>query len=285
VNLLDLKKREFKRSEFWQYMSLGGSFLIYAIGVVTGFFDSNAKLVKFLAIASVAIQFFSFLFRHLSAVHADLGGEINRRNNFAHGLDIQPSREEVEDWHIRVGTVKPGGMDNEHYFDTETEEPSPKKLLELTRVSAYFTTNIAGRAAIAFGSISAVGFFFFVYLLIILVQAGVTATNLERINRVVIASMGFWASGELAWLALCYYRLSQTARRNRDRCAEALGRSGKIDLAEAMVIVGEYNCATAQCPTLPELIYNRLKSDLNIALESTKQSSDEIGLKKNLSGD
>jgi hypothetical protein len=275
MNLLDLKRKEFDRSEFWQYCNLGGGLLIYLIGLTAVLFDLSPKWTRVLAVVTVVIQFFSLYLRHRSAIHFDLADEIRRRNDLAHGLGIQPSAEEIEDWHFRVGKVTSEGVDNERYFSTDTDTPGPRKLMESLKGSAFFTSNIAGRAAMVYGAIAVGGYLVAVFTLIIFVQADVSSANLGIVSQAVIASMVFWAAGELAWFALCYYRLNQTAKRIRDRCAEALRQAGEPDLTEAMVIVGEYNCAAAQCPPLPGLVYKILQGPLNEAQEIAKKSLSE----------
>jgi hypothetical protein len=267
MNLLDLKNSEFDRSEFWQnfYFACGG--LVYVVGIFMVLLQPHGSLVTVFAIVTTLIQLSSIYFRYKSAIHSDLADQIRRRNDFAFALGIQPTKEEVEDWYLRVKVITPGKVENEQYFDTDITEHGTKKLLETIRGSSFFTSYVARRAAQIYGFVAVLGFLLSIVILFLFVLFEASHATLEKVSQAVIVSMGFWVAGEFAWSALSYHRLSQAATRIRDRCAELLRASRDVSTEEAIVLVGEYNVAAAQSPPLPKWVYKMLQNKLNGVLK------------------
>ncbi len=254
---------EYSRSKSWLNWTLGLSFAILAMTILSIYMlpGDGPKVLGFMA---ALFQIFLFFSRHLSKYHFGLAEQIRRLAMLHDGLGINPSEDQIASIWQKVGNpqdAKPA------YLSPYYESQSPKghkRLLEITRESAFFSGSLANSSSIVFWTLAGLGFLVSALSFIALVQTGASLSTLETTSKAVVASMVFWVTGDLAAMAWQFKILAQTSERIQTQCANLLLKSENINDA-THTIVGEYNCAVVQAPPIPEWIYKWRKNVLNEA--------------------
>jgi hypothetical protein len=142
----------------------------------------------------------------------------------------------------------------------------PRRLVEITAESAFFSRSIARRAALILGSVSATAVLILTFSFIVVVQAGISQSRLEVVSRIMILGVTFWATDELVSMALKYRALRQSCEAVLERCSGLLSQVN-LSSDEAHAALGEYTSAIAHAPPLPRTIYHHIKDRLSRAWE------------------
>lgn len=268
MKLVDVMGLEYSRSKKWFNWTIGLSLTIQLLTILSIFLVSGAGLKMLAAIAAFG-QIVLFFCRRGSKYHFGLAEEIRRLAMLQDGLNIQPSEDQMASIWERVGdpnAAKPFYLGP--YYESESPK-SHKRLIEITRESAFFTTSLARKSAIAFGIMAGLGLAATMGAFIAVVQAGTFQQNLDMVSKAVVASMVFWVTGDLMTMALQFYSLAKTAGRVQTQCAHLLSKSTGIK-DEAHTIAGEYNCSLVQAPPIPDWIYKWRQDILNEAWKNRR---------------
>lgn len=272
MNLVDTMRIESGRSKVWFRWGLSVSFALYLIALVSSY--SRAKwLAILLGIVSSAGQIAHFIFKSLSAGHFSLAEEIRRLAMLQDGLGVSPSKIQIAKLRERVGKSKTLEPDYLGPYYESLSPPGPRRLLEITEESAFFTSCLARTTSKTFGVVAALGLGIVLFGFIVLVQIGLERTAIESVAKAVVLSMAFWAVGDLASMALQFHSLSRSAEGAVDRCSFLLAQASTSG-DQAQALVGEYNCAVIQAPPIPSLIYKWRRDILNEAWRQ-RQSEDK----------
>jgi hypothetical protein len=136
------------------------------------------------------------------------------------------------------------------YFNSK-KPPGPQRVIHILQQSAFFTARHAGTAfwlatlaALATGTVGGG--------LIWVAAQGVTP--FAHATDVGAALLAFAAGGEFLSIGLAYHRLSTVAGCTVSSC-EALARNESPEPADLALALSAYDCAVAQAPPIPSLLY------------------------------
>src|SRR5262249_17456862 len=129
----------------------------------------------------------------------------------------------------------------------------PRRLLEITEESAFWTEELAERMAALLKYVLVGVLFIVVVAVLIALQSGLAATQGELLAKIAMGTVTVWCTGDLFTLWRRYDSLARGAQRVLTDC-ETLKSRDEIG-HEPVVALGEYNCSLAAAPVLPEFIY------------------------------
>jgi hypothetical protein len=263
MNLIEAMRTEYGKSKFWWGWSLVLGLALYPLAVLSVFY-SDGLVAKSFGIIAFLMQLLLFTFRVCMGRHLSLGEQIRRLAMLKDGLGIEPSKYQLAKLQERMG--KPKSSQPAYigpYYDS-TLPVGPKRLLEITAESSFFTHALARTSACIFMVISALGISIVFIGLIIVIQAGLSQTMLEAVAKTAVISMAFWATGDFALTALRFSSLARTAEKVFDLCGRLLAQETD-SRDEAHIAATEYNCAVTQAPPIPGPIYRWRQDRLNEA--------------------
>lgn len=263
MNLIDAMRTEYARSKNWLRWAFIVSAGLYLMTLGSALCTTGWQAKALGVIAGVA-QIALFAFRYWSGSHFSLGEEIRRLAMLQDGLGIRPPEIQIAKLRERVGksqVVEPDYLGP--YYESRLPA-GPKRLLEIIEESAFFTHSLARTTATVLWITVCIGLFIVVISFVVFVQAGIPRSALEAAAKIVVISMTFWAAGDLASMALRFGSLARASERVLDRCPNLLAQKDDVQ-DEAHIIIGEYNCAVIQAPSIPTVIYRWRQDTLNEA--------------------
>jgi hypothetical protein len=210
------------------------------------------------------MQLLLFTFRVFMGRHLSLGEQIRRLAMLKDGLGIEPSKFQLAKLQERMGKTKSSEPAYIGSYYESALPVGPKRLLEITAESAFFTSALARTSACIFMVISAVGISIVFIGLIIIIQTGLSQTMLEAVAKTAVISMAFWATGDLALTAFRFYSLAHVSEKVFDQCGRLLSQDTD-SRDDAHITVAEYNCAVNQAPPIPGVVYWWRQDSLNDA--------------------
>jgi len=84
--------------------------------------------------------------------------------------------------------------------------------------------------------------------------AGISTESMLSIGRIVLASMTFWATGDLASMALKFHSVARGAEGVVSRTTALLAETSESNLRDgALLAFGDYNSILASAPPIPNL--------------------------------
>ncbi len=263
MNLIEAMRTEYGKSKFWWGCSLVFGLALYPLAVLSVFY-SDGLVAKSFGILALLLQLLLFTFRVCMGRHLSLGEQIRRLAMLKDGLGIEPSKYQLAKLQERMGKTKssePAYLGP--YYDS-TLPVGPKRLLEITAESAFFTHALARTSACIFTVISALGISIVFIGLIIIIQTGLSQTMLDAVAKTAVISMAFWVTGDFAFTALRFCSLALTAEKVFDQCGRLLSQDTD-SRDDAYITVSEYNCAVNQAPPIPGFVYWWRRDSLNEA--------------------
>lgn len=263
MKLVDVMGLEYSRSKRWLNWTLGLSLVIQAMTILSAALSSGPG-PKAIGVIVALTQLLLFIFRRLGKTHFGLAEQIRRLVMLHDGLGVQPSEDQLAAIWERVGNPQDA---KPLYLDPYYESSLPKgckRLVEITRESAFFTASLARSAAIAFWGVAIAGLGAAIFALVVAIQTQANQVALEIVAKAVVASMAFWVTGDLATMALQYAGLATAASRVQTQCAHLLSKAEQ-HADEVHPLVAEYNCAVIQAPPISEWIYRWRQDVLNQA--------------------
>src|SRR6266516_327633 len=156
MNLIEAMRTEYGKSKFWWYWSIGVSLALYPLAVLSVFY-SNGWEAKSFGIIAFLMQLLLFTFRVFMGRHLSLGEQIRRLAMLKDGLGIEPYKFQLAKLQERMGKTKSGEPAYIGSYYESALPVGPKRLLEITAESAFFTSALARTSACIFTVISAVG--------------------------------------------------------------------------------------------------------------------------------
>lgn len=263
MKLVDVMGLEYSRSKQWLNWTLGLSLAVQGMTILSAALSSGPG-PKAIGVVVALAQILLFIFRRCGKNHFGLAEQIRRLVMLHDGLGIQPSEDQLAAIWERVGNPQDAKA---AYLDPYYESSAPKgckRLIEITRESAFFTASLARSAATAFWGAAITGLGAAVFALVVSIQTHANPAALEIVAKAVIASMAFWVTGDLVTMALQYSGLATAASRVQTQCAHLLSKvEHRAD--EVHPLTAEYNCAVIQAPPIPEWIYRWRQHVLNQA--------------------
>jgi len=122
--------------------------------------------------------------------------------------------------------------------------------------------------------VASLGFLAPVLALLTVILVGGSQTMIEVAGKAVVASMAFWAVGDVAMMSLQLFQLSRECERVLDRCQAALTGPGDNVDNESLTAFDEYNCAVSKAPPIPYRAYKQWGDGLNEARKQRKAEAE-----------
>lgn len=264
MNLLGAMNAEYSLSKRWLSITLALTGLFYLLLIAAALTSGNNT--KWVTFAAFVVELAIFLARKQSDAHYASGESVRRPAMLQNGLGIKLPPSQFAKIMAKYG-IPPEGerITPENYYDSR-EPVGPRRLLEITEESAFWTGQLSERMAdfvnrllfVVVGVLVIVGF--------IVVQAGWPAARGELVAKIMMATVTVWCTGDLLALHHKYDSLARIVQGVLGDCEAVLSQpqSG----IESLVVLGEYNCALATAPVIPGFIYNRNRQRLNLAWAS-----------------
>jgi hypothetical protein len=264
MNLLEAMNIEYGLSKRWLKFNLLLTFTFYCCVVSAAVVPP--AWIKWITLTAFAIQLGIASTRFLSNAHYALGESVRRPAMLQNGLGTAPSRLQLAKIHAKHGIAFSGNpITSQKYYESKTE-CGPRRLIEITEESAFWTGELAERMAtvlryVLIGAMGSVALFVFAAL-----ESGLPASRGDSIARIGMATITVWCTGELFSLYKKYDSLARGAQRVLNDC-EAISARAEVDFAAA-VTFGEYNCCLASAAVIPGWIYKYNQNKLNVAWAS-----------------
>jgi hypothetical protein len=212
-------------------------------------------------VAQIAV----FVIRVIALDCNDVAEGVRRTAMLQDGLGVEPSPVQLAKLQERTAMVTtPDKVLLTPYYGS-AEPVGPRRLLDITAECAFFTGSLARRVWKAFAVIALLGLLGPVMAVLAVAMVGASQTVLEVTAKIVVASMAFWAVGDVALMAIQFFQLARDADRVLDRGEGALTGPGNNIDSEALTAFDEYNCAVAKSPPIPSHAYHRWGNTLNDA--------------------
>jgi len=267
MNLIQAMQTEYSRCKRLLYSCAFPVSVGLFIAAVVGCFPVPQWLTNTLAVCVVAAQIALFIFREFASDHQSRAEEIRRLEMLNDGLGIRASPISLARLHEIVGDFKHSEPPYLTPYYGSTEPPGPRRLLETTAESAFFTGGNARRMWKLIAATAGVGIVIAIITFVVAVLSGVSSAVAETAARVVLASMAFWAAGDFAAVALAFKSLRDACEAVLHGCEQSLAavHDGDATAQSALAMFCEYNCALAKAPPIPAWIYARYQERMNTA--------------------
>jgi ABC-type multidrug transport system fused ATPase/permease subunit len=266
MNLIEAMRTEYCRSKkllYWCALPIRGIVVVLAL---IGSLDVPTALSATLAVAALVAELVVFVLREVALQRQDIAEEVRRLAMLQDGLNIHPEPSVLARLRDRIGDCnhsEPPIIGS--YYDS-SEQPGPRRLLEITAESAFFSGGNSRRMAIALGSLSA-GFLLLTFFSLITAALFLDQAAVRLVAKTTLVLIAFFATAELASLSLSFHSLA--------RSCEAIGREVDFALAgrrtqqqlqhAAFSLFAEYNVAVAKAPPIPALVYKMFQNRMNEA--------------------
>ncbi len=267
MNFLEAMNIEYRLSKRWLTVNLLLTFIFYCCVVSAAFAPS--PWLKWITLAAFAVQLGIVAARVRSNVHYSLGESVRRPAMLQNGLGTKPSPMQLAKINAKYGISFSGGpITSDKYFESRTG-PGPRRLLEITEESAFWTSELAERTATLLRNILIAALVAVVFAAFAALESGLPATGGDLVARICIGTVTLWCTGELFALYRKYDSLARGVERVLGDC-EAISERPETDFAAA-VALGEYNCCLASAAVIPDFIYNFNREKLNLAWANRNQ--------------
>ncbi len=266
MDLIQAMRVEYARSKSW---FLGATVLnasLYIAAVLNALV--SGWIAQALGVLAVIAQIGLFWIRRIYSRHYSGAERIRRMAMLKDGLAVQPNDLEIAQLLAQtsgVADIETPFVDP--YYESKLKA-GPRRLIDILRESAFFTSGLAKTCSCVFFGITAVGFAMTVFALVWMAMSDAPRSTLEIIARSAVVFMAFWASGDMVDMAFRFHDLSTATDGVLSRCQEALTSNKADETGLALVLLGEYNCAVLEAPPIPNMIYRLRQQQLNYAWRS-----------------
>jgi hypothetical protein len=224
-----------------------------------------------LAIFALLLQVGSLLLKRVWYRHYASAEEIRRIAVLKDGLGLEPSELHKAEIVSRVGNAPEVKRIFVGKYYASEKVPSVARFLDDVAESAFWTQKVAYFAGSAILAVVLVAAGISVFSLLGFVTAGLAPAKLKIMAEALVVTLGFIVTSELLFLSLEYFGLSENACRKLSAAFMQL-ELGPGDRDAALLLFGEYNCALASAPPLPNFIYKLLQQKLIVAWETRKMA-------------
>jgi hypothetical protein len=262
MNLVDAMSSDFAAAKKWAMLSLLVGSAVYFASVIAIFLPPGAD--KTLAAVGFLAQVFTIFARMRTDEFYNCGETVRRAAMLQDGYGIQPSMLVMADLCARVclpASAKPTYLGS--YYASQITI-GPRRIAEILLESAFWTKNLAAKAASIMWSAVALGTIIIFFIGISFLLWGSHVTRMEEIARALLVSLGFWTVGDWTVLAIKYQILARSTEPVLRNTEKLLGPSNTSS-DEALIQLGEYNAALACGPVIPQFVYRIYQSRLNHA--------------------
>jgi hypothetical protein len=265
MNLTDAMRAHYSNSGWLLYrLALPITIAVYIAALITAAPLPNWA-AGVLALLALVAQIAVFLIRVLAMDSNDVAEGIRRTAMLKDGLGVEPSPVQLAKLQERTAMQATNQQLQKDPYYNSPEPVSLRRLLDITAECAFFTSSLARRLWKIFGGIAIAGFLTPVIAILAVVLLGAGEPVLEIGAKAVLATVAFFAAGDIAMMAVQFYQLARDADRVLDHCEGALRGDGHNLDSEALTAFDEYNCAVGKAPPVPAWIYNRNRERLNAA--------------------
>ncbi|MFA5143286.1 MAG: hypothetical protein WC522_03845 [Candidatus Omnitrophota bacterium] len=261
--LIEAMRSEFGKSKRWYHRSICASLGMLLLSVILVPCSSGISAV-ILGMGLFILPMLLFVSREFSLEHQDRAEYIRRSLMLADALDHKPSKIELAQLKIDVGSIdRSEPLFDKRYYDSKIAV-GPSRLIDILAESAFFTHNLSKRVAYILGGIicvGVVGLFFVLYMLLSIPVGHEISLVVAKWAALV---MSFLAAGDFSYLFRRSFCLS-IASKNVLSKSDVFIKNGNISAEDAMELADEYNCAVIQSPPIPGAIYKYMLKSLNEA--------------------
>jgi ABC-type multidrug transport system fused ATPase/permease subunit len=261
-------RSEYLRAEAAMNWSLLLIAIVNALAIVLLYSPPSFSWI-FLSIG-LSLQLANFAFRLKSERHSRRGQRLRHLALLQNGLNESPESTALALLCTHMGNVT--YPEDEHYYGSH-EEPSERRLLSNVAEAAFFSLNIAERAAsyLIWGTVIFSLFIFYVLVISIFYSGNTTQVRLA--TQVALLIFSFIGTGEFATLAYRYFTSRGEGVDVLAEC-ERLLNNNTILLIDALGAQCLYEVMMANCPPLPSWIYEKERKRLDDAwLNRTREKT------------
>jgi hypothetical protein len=264
MNFLQAMNIEYRLSKRWLFCSLVLTVLLYACLIADATISGSST--KWVTLAAFMLQLMIVGARTRSGTHYALGESVRRPAMLQNGLGTGPSPVQFARIIAKYGISFSGEpITSEKYYESKTGVGA-RRLLEITQESAFWTGELAERMDVFLFRGLEVVVATLVIGTFIALKVGLPTNRGDLVAKVSMVTITLWCTGDVFVLWQRYKSLAVSIQRILTDC-EALIAHPDVGI-EAAVILGEYNCALAAAPVIPEFIYDLNRERLNVAWAS-----------------
>ena len=276
TNLSDIRNHLYKKAELYWWLSLALSLGIPLGTLITIIFKTPdiQVTIGFIAVLS---PFGVVWLRELAADKSKKGDRCRRAILYADGLGHDIAPEEL----LRIksctanGNVKSADFERPYY--DSSYDPGPKRLIDIVKQSAFFTSQLS---EIVSGHLTKILIALGIALIVILYfglpkLAG--SHNLALVAKSATIILSTLYAGDILWLKCRYSDLHKECESIITLSAAMLQRD-QLSESEALRLVEEYHLTINQNPPIPSYVYKQHGQRLNeIYRDSTIPAGEQIG--------
>ena len=264
MNLFEAMNLEYSVSKWWLSTSLGLTCLFYGCLILTA--AASGPWLKRAAFIAFLVQVLTPAARMRSATLYTLAESVRRAAMLQNGLGTRISPLQVAKIAAKHGiTFRNETATFDRYYESALPA-GPRRLLEITEESAFWTSELAERMAVLLKVVLVIVLALVIIAALVALQSGLTKTQGELFAKIFMGTLTVWCTGDLFTLWRRYDSLAHGAQRVLTDC-ERMKSISEIG-HEAVVAFGEYNCFLAAAPVIPEFIYKLSQKKLNAAWAS-----------------
>lgn len=249
--------------------SLACKVLAVIFGVVVVVLKLIPEIAPFI---TVLLSLASFWFAQKSSQIRGIAESLLRKLELADGVGWEISGREIAD--VRV--IAPKSVEkflpaytNEEKFFASQEGVGPKRAIENTQESAWWSKHLARRAEQIYSGATWVIVVLSIGLLIVSMNMITNTAQLSDIARVATSILVFTLSGGIWQLGKGYASFSRKAEQIESRAAQLL--EGRPTEVQAVKLIAEYQLARATAPLLPSWLYKSMRNKLNSLWEESRK--------------
>lgn len=259
-HLVGYQRASFERASFWRNGTLIGQFLVAIPGVLS-IFVTDEQFLYLLAIGGFVLLIGVALINRTYLHHRNAAETARRATLIVDGINYEPTAEEKNVLQGQMSvTAKIAEEKNDPNWFATQEAPGPKRLLEIIEESAFFTRYLQSTSALFMGAV----FGLTIIILIVCILASIPTGEsdaLAVIARLALAILVFLLSSGTLVSAIGHFSAWNAAKTIESRANLAKIRGG--ELADTLLIMGDYNSAVEQAPLVVPLVHRFQSTGLN----------------------
>lgn len=241
------------------YFALGMEIVAGAVGTVAALIQLDGQGKLAFAIVGFLLLAVSYVLKVRFEDEYDRAETMRRQSVLSEALDWDISKVQFSEWRQKAGREILNRLKKESrpddYYETQ-EDLGPRRLLEMTRESAFYTRCLYNKlyGIIGISLLVSFGMLVFVLSAILPMQILPSSTQVVVAYAVYIVLPLILSSDLLGW----FLRLGRI-KSEIFRIEEAMERIAKqktIRVAEVMRLVSEYNCQLIGGLPIPNLLFN-----------------------------
>lgn len=240
------------------YASVGVEFLAGLVGVIASLINFNDQDKLRIAIFGFILFITSYILRLKFDNEYDRAETMRRQSVLSEGLNWDISRVQFSEWKQKAGKKIIERLKKERraddYYETK-EKFGPRRLLEMTKESAFYTRCLFGKLYGILGLFLIISFLllFFIFSIIFPVQLIPTSTETIITYAIYLILPLMLSSDILSWFIKLGRIKSEIFK--IEEAIERLDRQKFIKEPEIMRLVSEYNCQHIGALPIPNLLF------------------------------